>query len=141
MHGTHSSMDRVSFGSSLAFCIQVADMGNPCPEGCVHATHREDLLSLTFRDVRTACARLFHSLQELDRCFSRTVRLCDAPPPFRARHTSRRALAVTHSCHLFIDSHVRFELSGPVKCSSGVLRVCCMSMGFDSSAPVAKQNV
>ena len=35
----HSSTDHASCGSSLASHSQVADIGNHCPERCVHATH------------------------------------------------------------------------------------------------------
>ena len=36
---SHCSMDNASFGSSVAFRSQVADMDLQCLEGCVHVTH------------------------------------------------------------------------------------------------------
>ena len=36
---SHTSMDHASFEPSLVSHSQVADMGNNCPEGCVHVAH------------------------------------------------------------------------------------------------------
>ena len=76
---SNSSMDHVSFRSSFAPHNQVADMGNHCPEGCVHVTHSAVVRRGTFIMERVILRLLTHAhclvASSVDHCVVRCALL------------------------------------------------------------------